>query len=181
MRLIIAHVLKCIIGGGNNVCLSTVRNIEPLHCLRKMIRGYLPLPYIEYPHTPIHTGAKYLRAMHLHLRDRILEAFDDFDGVIGLTAIIPAAHSGIVRSANLEYTAKYNHIVLLVEGDAVDPRSMPGVLANILALDDISEYDILIAAASDELGVVLADVEGVDVVVVDVAVVLDEQVPRGVV
>ena len=69
----------------------------------------------------------------------------------------------------------------MVEGDAVDPRGMPGVLANILALDDISEYDILIAAASDELGVVLADVEGVDVVVVDVAVVLDEQVPRRVV
>ncbi len=53
---------------------------------------------------------------------------------------------------------------------------MSGVLADVLALDDIGEDDVLVSAASDELGVVLADVEGVDVVVVDVFVVFDHEV-----
>ena len=58
---------------------------------------------------------------------------------------------------------------------------MTRILPNVLPLDHICEDDILVASASDELGVVLADVEGVDVVVMDVAVVLDEQIPGGVV
>lgn len=176
-----ADLLKRIICGRNNVGLSTVSHIESLHCLREVISRHFPFPNIEHPHTSIHTRTEYLRTVHLHLRDGVLEAFDDFDGMIGIVAIVPAPHSRIVRGANLEYSGKYNHIVLLIEADAVDPRSMPRILTDVLPLHHVGEDDVLIAPSRDELGVVLADVEGVDVVVMDVAVVLDEQVPRRVV
>lgn len=58
---------------------------------------------------------------------------------------------------------------------------MSGVLANVLALNHIGEDNVLIASACDELGVVFADIERVDIVVVDVLVVLDHQVSRGIV
>lgn len=96
--------------------------------------------------------------------------------MIGVISIIPAAHSGIVRSTNLEYRAKYNHIVVLIEADAVDSRSMTRILANILALNHIGEDDILIPATRDELGVVLTDIERVDVIVVDIAIIFDEEI-----
>jgi hypothetical protein len=49
---------------------------------------------------------------------------------------------------------------------------VPGVLANVLSLDDIGEDDVLIASSRDKLGVVFADIECVDIVVMDVLVVL---------
>ena len=58
---------------------------------------------------------------------------------------------------------------------------MSGILPDVFSLNDISEDDIFIAAASDELGVVFADVEGVHVVIMDVFVALYHEVFRGVV
>lgn len=74
---------------------------------------------------------------------------------------------------------EYDDIVVGVEANGVDTGSVAGVLADVLALNDVGEDDVLVSAAGDELGVVLADVERVNVVVVDVPVLLDHQVsPR---
>jgi hypothetical protein len=53
---------------------------------------------------------------------------------------------------------------------------MTGELAHILARDDICDDDVFVASAADELRVVPADVQRVDVVVVDVLVGLYQQV-----
>lgn len=53
---------------------------------------------------------------------------------------------------------------------------MSGILANILSLDDISKDDVLITSSCYKLGVVFANIECVDIVVVDVFVVFDHQV-----
>lgn len=56
---------------------------------------------------------------------------------------------------------------------------MSRIFSNIFALDDIGEYDIFVSPASDKLRVVFTDIQSVNVVVVDVAVVLYHQVsPR---
>jgi hypothetical protein len=46
-----------------------------------------------------------------------------------------------------------------------------GILSDVFSLDHISQDDIFVASAGDELGVVFADVEGVDVVIMNVFVV----------
>lgn len=53
---------------------------------------------------------------------------------------------------------------------------MSGILPDVFALNHISQDDIFVAAASDELGVVFADVEGVHVVIMDVFVAFYHQV-----
>lgn len=58
---------------------------------------------------------------------------------------------------------------------------MTGILPDVFALDHISQDDIFIASAGDELGVVFADVEGVNVVIMDVFVVFYHDVSWGVV
>ena len=50
---------------------------------------------------------------------------------------------------------------------------MASVLSNILSLYDVGEHNIFVASARNKLGVVLADIERVDVVIMDVFVVLD--------
>lgn len=70
----------------------------------------------------------------------------------------------------------YNDVVVGVEADWVDSCCVSGVLAYVLALYDIGEDDIFIASSRDKLGVVFADIECVDIVVVDVFVVFDHQV-----
>lgn len=53
---------------------------------------------------------------------------------------------------------------------------MSGVFAYILPLNDIGKDDILIASSSDKLGVVFADIECIDIVVVYIFIVLNHQV-----
>lgn len=48
---------------------------------------------------------------------------------------------------------------------------MSCILPDVFALNDIGQDDIFIATTCDELGVVFADVKGVDIVVMDVFVV----------
>jgi len=49
---------------------------------------------------------------------------------------------------------------------------MSCIFPNVFALDDIGEYDIFVSPSTDKLRVVFADIQRVNVVVVDVAVVL---------
>lgn len=58
---------------------------------------------------------------------------------------------------------------------------MAGILPDVFSLDHISQDDIFVASAGDELGVVFADVEGVDVVIMNVFVVFYHDVSWGVV
>lgn len=58
---------------------------------------------------------------------------------------------------------------------------MACILPDVFALDHISQDDIFIAATSDELGVVFADVERVHVVIMDVFVAFYHDVFGGVV
>lgn len=49
-------------------------------------------------------------------------------------------------------------------------------LPDVLALNHVRHDDIFVASSSDKLGVVLGDVQRVDVVVVDILVVFDHDV-----
>lgn len=69
----------------------------------------------------------------------------------------------------------------MVEANRVDSGRVAGILPDVFALDHISQDDIFIAATSDELGVVFADVERVHVVIMDVFVVFYHDVFGGVV
>jgi hypothetical protein len=70
----------------------------------------------------------------------------------------------------------YYEIIFWVETHGVDAGSVACVLANVFALDYVSENDILVASPSNELGVVLADVERVDVIVMNIFIVLDHNI-----
>jgi hypothetical protein len=50
---------------------------------------------------------------------------------------------------------------------------MSGIFADIFAFDDVGEDDILVSSSGDELAVVLADVQRVDVVVMYIFVIFD--------
>lgn len=66
----------------------------------------------------------------------------------------------------------YYHIIVRIEAKGVDPCCMSCIFPNVFALDDIGEYDIFVSPSTDKLRVVFADIQRVNVVVVDVAVVL---------
>ena len=53
---------------------------------------------------------------------------------------------------------------------------MPGVLPDIFSLDDICEDDIFVSPSADELGVIFADVERVDIVVMNIFVLFDHHI-----
>ena len=75
----------------------------------------------------------------------------------------------------------YDDVVVLVEADGVDSGGVSGVFADILGLDDIGEDDVFVAASTDELGIVFADVQRVHVIVVHVLVLLYHHVFGGIV
>jgi hypothetical protein len=56
-----------------------------------------------------------------------------------------------------------------------------GVLSDVLPLYHISEDDVFIASACDELRIIFADVESVDVVIMNIFIVFNHEVPGGIV
>lgn len=58
---------------------------------------------------------------------------------------------------------------------------MPCKFSDVFSCDDISDDDVFIAAAADEFGVIFGDVESVDVIVMDIFVVFDHEIFRGIV
>lgn len=72
-------------------------------------------------------------------------------------------------------------MVIGAEGHAVDSGCVSGIFADIFACEDIGEDDVFIASPRNELGIVFVDVQGVDIVVVNVLVLLYHQSFRWVV
>lgn len=70
----------------------------------------------------------------------------------------------------------YDHVVVVVETDRIDSCLVAGVFANVLGRHHIRQDDVLVSSPCDELGVVFADVQRVDIVIVDVLVVLYHQI-----
>ena len=69
----------------------------------------------------------------------------------------------------------------MVEGDGVDSGGMSSILPDIFGLDDIGEYDIFISSTADKLGVVFADVKGVNIVVMYLFILFNHHIFRGIV
>ena len=160
-----------IICGRGNVGLATIGDIEPLHCFWEGISGDLSFANIENPDAAVHASADNFEILWLHLRNWIFKAFYDLYRMIWFTPIVPEPHWRIIRCANLCLSKYYNDVIFWVEANRVDSCCMSCIFPDIFALDNIGEYDIFISSSCDELGVVFADIECVNVIVVDVAVV----------
>lgn len=71
-------VIQC----GGDVCLIALRNAHALHGFPKIIRCILPHSDIIELDGPIHASANDLEPPHFHIRDRVLEPFDDIDWAV---------------------------------------------------------------------------------------------------
>ena len=76
---------------------------------------------------------------------------------------------------------KYNHIVFRAEADGVDSGCVPSVFPYVLTLYDVGEHDVFIASSTNKLRIVFADVNWINIVVVDIFIVFDHEIFRGVV
>ena len=106
--------------------------------------------------------------------DRVSECLDDIDGCVGPQPIVPASDGGIIRSAD-------DDVVLLVVSHSIYPPSVALEFVHDLALVDVGHEDNLVAATRNKARVVVADVEGGDLVVVEVLVEFYEEVFAGII
>ncbi len=68
---------------------------------------------------------------------------------------------------------KYNDVVLGVEANWVDSGCMASILSYVLSLDDIGEDNVFVTSSTDKFGIIFADINWIDIVVMDVFIIFD--------
>jgi hypothetical protein len=96
-----ADILELAVGGGYHVGAAAVGDVEALDAFGEGVSGDFSFANVEEFDGAVHAGADELCAVDHDLADGVLEAFDDFDGVVAVVAVVPAADRGVVGGTDL--------------------------------------------------------------------------------